>query len=93
MSGANGADDGTVILTDEFDPNRTELPGVRIAQLVATAADKEIDELEPLYYSIDTDALEILMEKNSAIEVKFEYEGFEVVIRQDKTIEILVLPP
>ena len=88
MNGATEPNDGPSILTDEYDPTSSESLGVRIPRLIAAASDRELDDLEPLYYSIDSDALESLMGTNSAIEVNFEYEGYTVSILPNQTIEI-----
>ena len=88
MSEADEPNDRNNILTEDFDSERSESISVRVARFVADASNREVDALDPLYYSVDTEALDALMDSNSDVEIRFEYEGYKVVIHSDKTIEI-----
>jgi len=66
---------------------RTEKGGpatVEVAKAVAAVRDILPEELPSLYYTIDADALDALIESGDKITVRFEYEGFEVVVKPDE---------
>ncbi|ELY56251.1 hypothetical protein C491_14927 [Natronococcus amylolyticus DSM 10524] len=57
---------------------------VEVVKAVATIRDIPLEELPPLYYTIDTDALDTLVETKDNIIVRFEYQGFEVRVKPDE---------
>ncbi|QCC53007.1 HalOD1 output domain-containing protein [Natronorubrum bangense] len=66
---------------------------VAIVDAVATFCDEEITELEPLHYTINTDALERLFEPRaegvrSDGSVVFEYNGCLVTVDADGEIRV-----
>lgn len=67
--------DGKACESISIAPN--ELPSVAIVRAIAEATEKADDELEPLYYAIDPDALETLLsDPSNETVVKFSYEGY-----------------
>jgi DNA-binding NtrC family response regulator len=71
----------------------TEL-GVSIVHAVETAVDEDVDEFDPLYDTIDPDALESLFSpvRGSAdggqLEVHFSYHGLDLAVSGDGNIAI-----
>ena len=61
---------------------------------VAAVANREPTSLEPLYRSIDTDALDTLFDRPVAdpnprtLDLTFEYEGYTVAVTGDAEIRI-----
>ena len=76
-----------LIMSAKFAIRRTEKggsPTMEVAKAVAAVWDISPEELPPLYYTIDTDALDALVESGDGIIVRFEYEGFEVLVEPDE---------
>lgn len=65
-------------------------PSQAVVDAVATAEERDPIELSPLYDSIDTDALDALLEDPQGIDVTFRYEGYTIVIRENA--EVLLEP-
>ena len=63
----------------------------RVVWDVASATDSDPTELPPLYGWIDPDALDALVERMSAGEVRFEYAGHDVSVRDDESIDVVEL--
>ncbi|WP_227354413.1 HalOD1 output domain-containing protein [Haladaptatus salinisoli] len=63
-----------------------------IVETIAEAADADPTQLEPLYESIDPDALDDLFDRRSdanvPARVTFHHEGFEVVVERDGRVEV-----
>ena len=69
---------------DEF-----EEPAVRVAEAVAQAKGVDVLDLEPLFETIDSEALNaLLVNADRDVEVAFEYEGYAVRIRGDGEISL-----
>lgn len=64
-------------------------PAVRVAEAVARAKGVDTLDLDPLFETINSDALnELLANADRDVEVAFEYEGFAVRIRGDGRISL-----
>lgn len=71
--------------------NKTEWvnPSSKIVNEVAQAKGVDMLALEPLYHTLDVDALDdLLRTAKSEIEVTFEYEGYNVRIRGDGQLRL-----
>jgi hypothetical protein len=68
-------------------PSDGEDIGVRIVRSVAAALEADPMELEPLSELVDIDALAALASSNS-VDVSFEYEGLEVFVRRDGSVDV-----
>lgn len=71
----------------KFPTRRTEKDEsvtVEIAKAVAKVRDTPPEALPPLYHAIDADALDTLVESGDEITVRFEYEGFEVLVEPEE---------
>mgnify|MGYP000224074540 CR=1 FL=1 len=64
---------------DHFYEIEENSPAMAIVEVVADAENIDKTQLNPLQEEIDPDALNQLVAKDDA-HVKFEYEGYEVVI-------------
>ncbi|MDS0475656.1 HalOD1 output domain-containing protein [Natrinema sp. 1APR25-10V2] len=53
---------------------------VEVARAVAAAEDTPLEDLPPLYETIEADALDALIERGEDIMVRFVYEGFDVLV-------------
>lgn len=49
----------------------------------ATRGDRDHETVPPLYEAIDPEALESVLESPGTVTVRFEYAGYDVVIRSD----------
>lgn len=89
------SDEDTVRLRlDKSDLNTTTI-GLAIADAISALKDVEPDELDPLYYSIDTEAIGRLIQHTnsgdgSGIEITFTYDDCEVIIDTETVIDITV---
>lgn len=96
MSAAGDPDEPTVILTEEYDPDRREPISLRIVRLVAIADDREPMELDPLGQTIDTDALNVFFDSKSlsdpavSVDISFRYGGYQIDIDANGTIRLLI---
>lgn len=61
----------------------------RVVWDVASATDSDPSELPPLYGSIDPDALDALVGRMAAGEIRFEYAGHDVSVRDDGSIDLV----
>lgn len=71
-----------------------ETPTTAVVNAVAEIDGVDVTELEPLYETIDTDALNVLLDApKTQIEVTFEYDGYLVAVTKDAelTVEVDVL--
>ncbi|WP_049922760.1 HalOD1 output domain-containing protein [Halopiger djelfimassiliensis] len=55
---------------------------------IAAREDRDRTALPPLYDSIDPEALTAVLESNADVRVRFEYEGYRVVIGSDEVTVI-----
>lgn len=67
-------------------------PSVRIAEQIADVKGVSTDELDPLYETVDTDALDLLFRTASDREaeighVQFLYEGYTITVSSTGNIE------
>lgn len=66
-------------------------PGVTIVKAVASATNREMSDLPPLQETLETDALETLLNSQSpSIVVSFRYAGTSVSVSGDGSIEVRV---
>lgn len=77
-------------LVYELDPDESPSEGVVLA--VSAVANRPPTTLEPLYRSVDTDALDRLFDRRGAdaptIDLVFEYEGYAVTVRGGDVIRV-----
>lgn len=72
----------------------TEEPSTAVVKAVAAIAGRKQDELDPLYYVVDPDALDALFQPTvrgshrGDVAVAFTYHGFDVSVRSYGIIEI-----
>lgn len=75
-----------VVFSEQFDPDGPESVTLQVVRLVSVVSNREPDELRPLGEAIDTDALNRLIDSQSAtgrrgsVAVSFTYEGYEIDI-------------
>lgn len=88
-----GSTDGMRRLVGQHDFASPGELGVAIVESVERVLDTDATELEPLYETIDPDALERLFEPAGAagtpsdhVEVRFNYEGLDLVVSGDGSI-------
>lgn len=53
-------------------------PSTAVVEAIANAEDCDPADLPPLYGSIDTDALDSLLEGSQGVDISFEHEGYTV---------------
>lgn len=72
-----------------FDPRETE-PSTAVVEFLAAIRHADPVDMEPLYHSVDTDALDSLFtaQTGTDVTVEFEVEGFVVTVGSGGTIEI-----
>lgn len=72
-----------------FDTSETE-PSMAVVEAVSEVSHSDPMDLEPLYRSVDTDALDSIVANanGSAVSVSFEVREFDVSVHGDGTIEI-----
>lgn len=72
-----------------FDSSETE-PSMAVVEAVAEVSHSDPMDLEPLYRSVDTDALDSIVTyaDGSGVSVSFEVETFDVSVYGDGTIEV-----
>ena len=75
-------------------------PSAAVIEMVAIAADREPSALEPLYDTVDPEALDTLIRRNGDVEsttemrVTFTYAGHDVTVRGDGELTVAPeLPP
>jgi len=98
--GGGGGFDRAECVTDDgptYDPKTdtyvgtftTESPSVAVTEALAAVRHCDATELEPLYRSVDPDALDRLVASGSTeLCVTMFIDGFEVVVTGDRRIEI-----
>lgn len=64
-----------------------------VVEMVAIAADVEPSALEPLYHTVDPEALDALVGRSGATgvetEVRFTYAGFDVTVGGDGAVTVV----
>lgn len=74
---------------DGRDEDELEEPAIRVAEEVAQAKGVDVLDLDPLFETIDSDALNALLANaDQDVAVAFEYEGYAVRIRGDGEISL-----
>ncbi len=89
-SSPQSSDDHYVVQYDRLDD---EPLSVAVATAVASVIGRDVTELEPLHYTVNTDALERLFEPRpnglrSDGRVTFEYQGCTVTVTTDGKITV-----
>lgn len=70
-------------------------PSHRVVERVADEVGAEPTQLEPLYSSIDPDALDKLFADSTGttdsgvVELTFTYAGYRIVVAQDRSVEVV----
>lgn len=73
----------------EVSPADDEGVSLAVARAVGVAADRDALDLPALAETIDPDALDALFPSHGEpVSVEFEYAGYGVVVREDRTIEV-----
>lgn len=67
--------------------DRTETTGMAIVSTIASRADADPVELDPLWSVVNTDALDDLFQPGTAGTVAFTYNGYDVVVHSDGRID------
>ncbi|WP_262177589.1 HalOD1 output domain-containing protein [Haloarcula laminariae] len=92
--------DGRACVTDDgptYNPNTDTYVGtfevasasLAVTEALATIRHCEPTELEPLYHSVDPDALDRLVKSGTdQLRVTMQLDGFEVVVTGDRRVEI-----
>lgn len=72
-------------------------PSTAVVETVATAADRDPMELEPLYNTVDTDALDNLLRSGNSADgtttVSFTFEGHGVTAQREGSIIVRPIEP
>lgn len=73
-----------------YDPCRAT-PSVAIVAIISNITGKGPLELDPIYESIDSDALDALFTRKrpSVCRLTFQYNGFEITVGTDAIIEVV----
>lgn len=68
--------------------------GLTIAETIAEKEGVDPSKLEPLYLTLDTDALESLIEGGSSqdLRIEFEYSGYTVTVDEGGQVDANRLP-
>lgn len=92
MTGIATNDDAQTTRTTDAQSLSTEYaqnsPSLRIVAAVSDAIDADPTSIPPLYDTVDPEALDRLLDAETAIEVVFEYEGHAVEITGDGTVTV-----
>lgn len=65
-------------------------PSTGVIETVADATDREPLALDPLYHSVDTDALDrLVVSSQKETTVTFSYAGRDVTVHSDGTVAVL----
>jgi hypothetical protein len=81
-------DQESEIIRRELDTSEEE-PATQIAMAVADIEDKEVDELESLYQTVDHVVDHIFSDPpkpGAQVEVAFSYEGYRITIDQEGVV-------
>lgn len=68
----------------EYDPRTPDAASTAIVEAVAAIDDTPARDLEPLYETVDPDALERFVATADGGVVEFDYHGYGVVVRSDE---------
>lgn len=74
--------------TDQFADESTTPPSVRVIEAVDDATDADLLSMEPLYETIDPDALDAMVESGIDGHVRFEFNGHDVTVYGDGTVVV-----
>lgn len=72
----------------ESNASLTGSPVVRVVTAVADELGLDPVAMDPLYETIDTDALDRLLESDATLEVVFEHDGHAIEIESDGTVAV-----
>jgi len=69
--------------------DRCDEVALRVLEGLASATDRPVSELPPLYPALDPDALDALFRRSDAdLQVVFEYEGKAVTVREGGRVSV-----
>ncbi|ADB63197.1 hypothetical protein Htur_4385 (plasmid) [Haloterrigena turkmenica DSM 5511] len=79
--------------TDPFGTERSaESVSTKVIKRVATASDREISQLPPLYDTVDPGALDALIDSveagPSSLVLRFAYEGYLITIDESASVSV-----
>lgn len=89
-------EDGPILATYDWS---STAPSTGVVETVATAGDREPTALEPLYASVDPDALDALVRSNGTrptdgdVTVTFAFAGHEVTVSANGAVVVRPLEP
>jgi len=66
-----------------------EAPSDAVVRSVAAATDRTVVDLDPLYETVDSDALDDLFERGASVRMSFRYGGCDVTVTQ---LHVVVRP-
>ena len=67
---------------------QTRSPSERVVEATAASTGTSLVELTPLYEFVDPDALDELVQSLERGAIRFDYEGCQVRVESDGTVEI-----
>lgn len=81
----------------QSDWTRSDGPSQAVVEAVAAVTDRDPTTMPPLYYWVDTDALDGLLTHDGAddaaeVHVSFDYDGVDVVVASTGTLEVCASP-
>lgn len=88
-------DDESDVQTARTNARRTTLstrsnepPSLDVVTAIATATGSDPTTMAPLYETVDTDALDRLLQSDASIEIVFEYEGHAIEVGSDGVVTV-----
>lgn len=88
-------EESTVELSERYDAESDRSVSLLVVQLVAIASDRDPVDLPPLARSVDTDALDAVVDSTlvegdeKSVRVSFEYGGYRIVIEPNGVVRLL----
>ncbi|WP_145973545.1 MULTISPECIES: HalOD1 output domain-containing protein [unclassified Natrinema] len=81
-----------MVVTTQYDPHSEQTIVFRTVETVSKITEKEVEELPPLYDSIDPEAVERLFRQSETQQLKliFQYCGYKIRVNATGTITVEV---
>lgn len=71
----------------EYEIDTDESASVAVVRAIAAYTETEPEELDPLYWVIDPEALDTVISRTTtSVRVQFEYEGVSVTVNPERVI-------
>jgi len=79
-----------MVVTTQYDPHSEQTIVSNIVETVSNLAEQEVEELPPLYDSIDPEAVERLFRQSETQQLKliFQYCGYTIWVNATGTIAV-----